>query len=342
MANVAKKLNLESISELFKTVKATTAATLNSSPFISHTSRLREQAEAKGLGDVKIGLSFDEDEDDDAEYEDRGDVDKAATIINKLVKYLRTILENINKNHIIMKFNKDVIETNKSEIEELKKKCEVLKKKSDEVDMLKEKLANMEQHSDEIQQRTMKGNLIVSSPNTQGKDSLMVKRERKENGRVVGLEDETEMIVRLIRDKTGVNVPLCDITACHAINKQGANSSYVVRIHNRKPGSAWEVLAAGLMTGKNFKTGDYFTGANVFLNFQLTKRRGDLAKEVRKAKYSKDILKYGTDQNGRITVRVNVHSVWAEVTSVSHLRHLVTNPPVTKTNRGAWGGQQQQ
>jgi hypothetical protein len=242
---------------------------------------------------------------------------------------------------MIMKFNKDIIEANKSEIDDLKKRCEFLKKKSDEVDVMREKLTNMEQHSDEIQQRSMKGNLIVSSPNTRGKDSLMVKKERKENGQVVGQEGETEMIVRLIRDKTGVNIPLCDVIACHALNKQGANSTYLIRINNRKPGTAWEVLAAGLMTGKNFKTGDYFTDANVFINFQLTKMRGDLAKEVRKAKYSKDIVKYGTDQNGRITVRVNNTSVWAEVTSVSHLRHLVANPPVTKTNR-AWGRQQQQ
>ena len=122
MANLGKKLNLESITELFKSVKATTAATLNSSPFISHTSKLREQAEAKGLAEIKIGLSFDNIEEDDAEYASKGEVDRAATIVNKLVQYVRTILENINKNHMIMKFNKDIIEANKSEIDDLKKK----------------------------------------------------------------------------------------------------------------------------------------------------------------------------------------------------------------------------
>ena len=67
--------------------------------------------------------------------------------------------------------------------------------------------------------------------------------------------------------------------------------------------------------------------------------RGDLAKEVRKAKYSKDIVKYGTDQNGKITVKVKIFSPWVEVTSISHLQHLVANPPVSERPRQAWGQQ---
>ena len=343
MATIGKKLNFESIADLFKTVKASTAATLDSSPFIGNNSKFKEQAVAKGLADVKIGLSFDDVEEDEAEYgdKDKDNGDKAAVIINKLVKYFRTILENINTNHIFMKFNRDIIEANKAEIEDLKKKNDDLKKKCEEVEVMKEKMSGMERNTGEIQQRSMKGNLIVSSPNLQGKDSLLVRKERFENGQVIGREDDTEMIVRLISAKTGVNIPLVDISTCHALNKQGANSSYILRITNRKPDSAWATLAAGLLTGKNNSTGDHFTDANVYINFQLTKRRGDLAKEVRKAKFSKDIVKYGTDQNGRITVRVNNTSVWAEVTSVPHLRHLVANPPVTKTTR-AWGRKQQQ
>ena len=205
--------------------------------------------------------------------------------------------------------------------------------------VLKEKMTSMERYGDEIQQRSMKGNLIVSSPNLQGKDSLLVRKERIKNGQVIGREDDTEMMVRLTAAKTGVNIPLVDISACHALNKQGANASYILRVTNRKPDSAWATLAAGLLTGKNNSTGDHFTGANVYINFQLTKRRGDLAKEVRKAKYSKDIVKYGTDQNGRITVRVNATSPWMEVTSIDHLAHLIANPPAPKPR--AWQQQPQ-
>ena len=341
MATIGKKLNFESIADLFKTVKASTAATLDSSPFIGNNSKFKEQAVAKGLADVKIGLSFDDVEEDEAEYgdKDKDNGDKAAVIINKLVKYFRTILENINTNHIFMKFNRDIIEANKAEIEDLKKKNDDLKKKCEEVEVMKEKMSGMERNTDEIQQRSMKGNLIVSSPNLKGKDSLLVRKERIENGQVIGREDDTEMIVRLIAAKTGVNIPLVDISACHALNKQGANTSYILRVTNRKPGSSWETLSAGLLTGKNASTGDHFTAANVYINFQLTKRRGDLAKEVRKAKFNKGIVKYGTDQNGRITVKVKVFSPWAEVTSISHLQHLIDNPPVSERPRQAWGQQ---
>ena len=338
MATIGKKLNLEAISDLFKTVKATTAATLDSSPFIGRTSKFKEQADAKGLTDVKIGLSFDNTEDYEAEYvdKDKDDAGKVAVIINKLVKYFRTMLNNINTNHVIMKFNRDIIEANKAEIDDLKEKNKELEKKCEEVEVLKEKMTSMERYGDEIQQRSMKGNLIVSSPNLQGKASMMVRNEKMVNG-VLGREDDTEMVVRLVRAKTGVNIPLVDISACHALNKQGANSSYILRITNRKPDSAWATLAAGLLTGKNNSTGDHFTDANVYINFQLTKRRGDLAKEVRMAKYSKGIVKYGTDQNGKITVKVKVFSPWAEVTSISHLQHLIDNPPVSEQPRQAWG-----
>ena len=344
MATIGKKLNFETISDLFKTVKATTAATLDSSPFIGNNSKFKEQADAKGLVDVKIGLSFDDIEEDEAEYNDKtkDHADKAAVIINKLVKYFRTILENINTNNIFMKFNRDIIEANKAEIDDLKKKNNDLEKKCEDVEVLKQKLSSMERNTDEIQQRSMKGNLIVSSPNLQGKDSLLVRKQRLENGQVISQEDDTEMIVRLISANTGVNIPLVDISACHALNKQGLNTRYILRVTNRKPGSAWQTLSAGLLTGKNSSTGDHFTKANVFINFQLTKRRGDLAKEVRKAKYDKGIVKYGTDQNGKITVKVKDFSPWAEVTSIPHLRLLIADPPVSERPRQAWGQQHRQ
>ena len=172
--------------------------------------------------------------------------------------------------------------------------------------------------------------------------SILVKKERKiEN--VVRMEDETEMIIRLIKEKTGVEFLLSDIDACHVLKKQGLDSSYILRVSNRKPGSAWEVLSAGLLTGRNFKTGSNFTKANVFINFQLTKRRGELSKKVREAKYANNIIKYGTDQNGRITVKVNLASPWSEVTSPFHLQQLIASPPAPRAPCDAWGqGQQHQ
>ena len=85
-----------------------------------------------------------------------------------------------------------------------------------------------------------------------------------------------------------------------------------------------------MLTGKNKETKANFTDANVFLNFQLTKKRGELSREVRKAKSSKSIMKYGTDQNGRITVRVKSNSPWVAVTSVSDLQKYIATPPAPR------------
>jgi hypothetical protein len=64
---------------------------------------------------------------------------------------------------------------------------------------------------------------------------------------------------------------------------------------------------------------------------------------VREAKYAKGIIKYGTDQNGRITLKVNPDSPWSEVTSPYHLQQLIASPPAPRAPRAAWGqGQQYQ
>ena len=65
-----------------------------------------------------------------------------------------------------------------------------------------------------------------------------------------------------------------------------------------------------------------------FLNFQLTKKRAELVKVVRQAKKDKKIVKYGTDQNGRVTVRVQSSSPWVVVTSQSSLQQYISSPPV--------------
>ena len=142
------------------------------------------------------------------------------------------------------------------------------------------------------------------------------------------VEDEHEMIVRLIKNKTGVVIPLSDIEACHALNKRGSDSSFIIRISNRKPGSAWSTLAARMLTGMNNVTKSNFTQDNLFLNFQLTKKRGELAKVIRKARYDKKIAKYSVDQNGNFTVKVKSNNKWQGISSTEDLELAITNSKV--------------
>ena len=261
-------------------------------------------------------------------------------MVNKLVKLFTKMVQKIADHAKAIKFNKDTMEDVSQEVgtlqEKEKEKSEYIMKLKAECIKLKEMLNKAEDHSDEIQQRSLKGNLIVSSPNRDQKPSILIKKERM-FGNVLRMEDDTEMIIRLIKEKTGVEFLHSDISACHILKKQGADSSFILCVFNRKPGSAWEVLSAGLLTGRNFKTGNHFTDANVFINFQLTKRRGALSKKVREVKYTRKTMKYGTDQNGRITVKVNPDSPWVEVTSPSHLEQLIASPPAPRLPRAAWG-----
>ena len=65
----------------------------------------------------------------------------------------------------------------------------------------------------------------------------MVRREKR-IGNDLRKENDAELMVRLVNKKTGVDLLLSDISACHALNKQGLNTTYILRVMNRRPGSA--------------------------------------------------------------------------------------------------------
>ena len=325
------KINTEVVKDMFDIIKKNTIG----SPIISRASKFFEQAEAKGLADLKNGFEFEENE-EDAENKNIN----VNQMVLKLVKFFGKIVNKIADHAKTIKFNTEMTEAVKNEVDELKEKekqhFETIEKLKIEAGKMREMLAKADDHSDEIQQRSMKGNLIVSSPNIRGKASLTDRLTKGER-----LENDTEMCLRLIKVKTGVEASVEDVQACHVLKREGANSTYIIRFANRRPGSAWEVIAAGLLTGRNSSSGKSFTDANVYLNFQLTKKKAEVSKAVREAKYKKAIIKYGTDQNGRITIKVAPESPWTVVTSCGHLSDLIASPPAPKPRQGAWNGQRQ-
>ena len=101
-----------------------------------------------------------------------------------------------------------------------------------------------------------------------------------------------EMIQRLIEMKTSR-----DIIACHPLGRRERNS-FIISINNRSPLSSWDLITRGMMSAEN-----NFSKDNIFINFQLTKRRGEIAKEVRKAKKDGVVKSYEIDMKGRIFVK---------------------------------------
>ena len=77
------------------------------------------------------------------------------------------------------------------------------------------------------------------------------------------------------------------------------------------------------MTGKNPISKQFFSKDNVFISFQLTKMRSELAKSIRQAKAAKKIKQYSVDQNGRLTVLTEASSSWTEVPSLDKLNEII-------------------
>ena len=182
---------------------------------------------------------------------------------------------------------------------------EELQKKHDDLEQqFAVKHAALEKNYDEVRQRCLKGNLIVSSPN-----------RKTRNGRVIPSlanhvsdwdrfgkwrrENDMEMVIRLVQMKTGHLIDENDVIACHPLGNREKNT-FIISVNNRTSDSAWDCITKGMMTADN-----NFSPDNVFINFQLTKRRGEISKEVRDAKKANLIKSYDIDVNGRIFVRNN-------------------------------------
>ena len=311
------KLAITSFEELLKNAKESTINYAESSPFITK-GKSQAAAVKAGLDRIKSGLSFDfvsQENFDITSVRDGSrrskvvedlslDVDPAAdknivVIVNWLIDFVKKIMEKVNDHSNLIKFTQKVSDT---------------KVDQEDFDALKNKYEKLEHDCDEIRQRNLKGNIILSSPNTHNKKSLLNPLTIIDNHTSAErYEYEHEMCARLIKLKTGVAIPLKDIVACHPLSNRGSESSFLIRIANRRTDSSWSTLAAGILTGRNNVSKSNFTDDNVFLNFQLTKKKSELCKVVRKAKFEQKIKKYGVDQNGRLTIKVKASSRWEEV-----------------------------
>jgi hypothetical protein len=241
------------------------------------------------------------------------DPNNVVVVVNWLQDMVRAIIKKVNDHAKMIKFTQKLADSkaDQAEVSDMKAKVEAL-----------------EAECDSVHQRSMKGNIIISSPATAHAASRTPAQLTKDP--VTGHdrnEFEHEMCIRVIKEKTGITFPVSDIGACHALGRKGDNTSFIVRINNLRPGSAWDILAAGMLTGRNKADGSNFTDANVYLNFQLTKKRSDLLKAVREKRRSRVINKYGVDQNGKITVRAAPGARWVEVTSLAGLNTLCSAAP---------------
>ena len=252
----------------------------------------------------------------------------SSVVLNWLVKVTKQLVTHVNNLGEIIKINQRTVD-----------------EKADKslVDELKAKLVKLELDNDDIRQRSMTGNIIIASPQRQGNPTLAVPqliRDTKEDGTTIQrMETMVEMCVRLVKAKTTVGIPLEDIVACHPIGKgRGTDTTFVMRVINRNPDSAWDLLSHALRTGKHRVNGQQVNNQlNVFVSYQLTPRRGELMKACKEAKSKVRTLRYGADQQGRITVRVHDRCVFEEVRSTADLARIISAPTLNERFRNYRG-----
>ena len=313
-------LNFDAFEAFISSAAQSTRANVNLTPLVA-SGKVKF---SDGLASIKKSLNFSLMEEDQDFYKSLT-LDKKAKLeeslvaaVNWLVTFSKQLMDKVNDHATLIADTQKVVEEKVDKVE---------------MQLLRTKVNELEEECDEARQRNMKGNLLINSPN-RDHGSLM-ERKQVQNKQTGAWEKESdvEMCLRIIHQKTGVAIPPSDISACHAINNRGLDSTYIIRVTNMKPGSAWDSLASCLLTGR-CKGTPYLMAkeVNAYINFQVTPRRGHLLKAARLERKNNRQLKYGVDQNGRVTVQVSPHCNFEVVKSVEALQELVRNPPV----RGAF------
>ena len=277
------------------------------------------------------------------------------TVINSIVKTLSRVMDSVAKQGKELKKIVDDLAKEKTQkdklLEEIQKKYDALEARTkqdkeeladqinEEIDAMtnhannevaslikeqsdkhakeiKNKIEYLENQCDEARQREMKGTLIVSSPGRGKRTEAVIKTVSWDNNNTWGPEAELDMVLRMVYEKTGVGIPHRDVAACHRVGKW-ENHSFVLKIWNRKPFSAWEMLTEAMLTGK------HFSRQNIFINFMLTPKRTEISKQVRKAKIDQQIQKYSVDQNGKIFVKkIGEDKDWHPIVSLEEIEKL--------------------
>ena len=246
-----------------------------------------------------------------------GEVGWMDSILTWLMEVASSLIKSVSVHGELLKEHQKVVDLKASEVSVAKT----------DINNLQVQVEKLQLECDEARQRGLKGNMLVSSPSLSNKASLLHPRRIKDA--VTGVmrqETHLEACTRAIYAKTGIRVPAADVYACHPVPRRDVapNTLFVICFSNRTSWSAWDMLANGLVSGKNGK-GEMFKDVNVYISFQLTARRALLAKEVRQSLGSRGgVSRSKIDANGKISVKLTLDSHnWREVTGKDQLKGII-------------------
>ena len=159
------------------------------------------------------------------------------------------------------------------------------------------------EHEDEIdnlKQSNMKGHIIITS-----KEQFGVCHIKSDDQ----LQQENKSLAQHVKDlakkKYNQDITEDDIKACFRLKKGGI----LVKFWKKGRGSQFHTLSSNIKSTKG-------SDINLFFNFMLTSRRGELLFQIRKLKKEKKIAKFYSDEFGGISIKFSNGDKKIKITDV--------------------------
>ena len=144
------------------------------------------------------------------------------------------------------------------------------------------------EHEDEIdhlKQKNLKGNIIITSKTQYG--DCFVKTEGQ-------LKNENKSLaVELVKLKYNQEITEEDIASCFHLKKGGI----LVKFWKKGKGSQFHTLSSKIKSSQG-------TNINLYMNFMLTPKRGELLFQIRTLKREGKISKFYSDEEGNISIKL--------------------------------------
>ena len=255
------------------------------------------------------------------------EIDRLEAEKKELVARLAKEHEELAKEHeeLAKKLAKEQEELAKKLVKEQEELATKLAKEQAELVI---KVEKEKEELDEVHQRGLKGNLLVSTSTRQTKQGRPVPRvarvaTTKQGQR--GKEGDLEYVTRLVKLKSNnsININPNQVAACHGVGPQrdGDWDTFVISFWDRTSYSSWDYLTTAMMTGKVDGALTMDHRCNVFLNYQLTRPRAALAKAARQARLANHIEKECVTQNGEVKVK-EFRGAWRKVSTVAEVEAI--------------------
>ena len=172
-------------------------------------------------------------------------------------------------------------------------------------DKIKERTqeTTIKEHEDEIdhlKQKNLKGKIIITSKSQYGECLIKTEAQLQQENKSLA-----EHVIDLVNLKYSQVITKEDIGSCFRLKKGGV----LVKFAKKGKGSQFHTLSSKIKSSQGAKI-------NLYMNFMMTARRGELLFEIRKLKKDGRIKKFYSDEEGNISIKLNVGENIIRVTDV--------------------------